>query len=214
MARVRREETPTTGRPVARARPLHGGHPDTQAGKRTGAEDDGKGIDVCQIRFGIVQDLANTAEQSVGVRALQVEKDLPEQRFASADRHTARRRSGIHGEEKFGHLLAADEEAHDVIVEGEHHEQQDQHQPDLLSDLPGPQGKGAAKDQFVEVEEKMAAIEDRDGKQVQNAELDAQKCKNREDAGQIGLRGLSGDLHDGDGAADIARRDVACRTSS
>src|SRR5687767_6159739 len=53
------------------------------------------------------------------------------------------------------------EQAREVVVEGEAHQHQEQHQADLLTDGVRPLGQRAALGEFSELEDDLPAVEDR-----------------------------------------------------
>src|SRR5688500_10671878 len=77
------------------------------------------------------------------------------------------------------------EQTREVVVEGEAHQYQEQHQADLLADGLRTLGQRAALGEFRELEDDLPAVEDRNREQIQHEQAHAhyrQERKERERA--------------------------------
>ncbi len=98
--------------------------------------------------------------------------------------------------------------AEDVVVESEDHEHDEEGQPDLLGDIDDLVGNLAAYDNFNKRKKDMAAVEDRNGKEVQDTQIDADEGHEGDEAPEAVLCVLSRKLQDRDRPSELLRGDV------
>src|SRR5581483_4870324 len=101
---------------------------------------------------------------------------------------------------------SAREQAVQVVVEREAHERDQEEHPDLLGDLALADLERAAEHLLDSHEEEVAAVEDRNRKQVQHAEVDAEKRHEAEERRQALVRLLARELHDEERPAEVRGR--------
>ena len=66
------------------------------------------------------------------------------------------------------------EQADQVIIEGEEHQEDDENQADLLSDLHFPDAEGLSQDGLQGQEKEVTSIQDRNRKEIDHPEIDAE----------------------------------------
>src|SRR5690348_8686276 len=106
-------------------------------------------------------------------------------------------------------MLVAGEEADDVVVHHEAEDSEQKHEADLDEALLHGEAEVAAERAFDGEHEDVAAVEYRDGKEIQDAEIDAEKRHEEDELGSAELRGFRGHVNDADGPGEILERDAA-----
>src|SRR3990172_5948800 len=91
---------------------------------------------------------------------------------------------------------AQEVDARQIIVDGEHHQEQQQEEPDLLGHFPLPKRELTAQDPLADEEEQVPTVQDRHGEQVQERQVDADHCGEESQAHEPLLGLLSGHHRD------------------
>ena len=99
------------------------------------------------------------------------------------------------------------DESKDVIIKGEDHQKDDQDQTDLLGNLHLFNADRFPENRFEDQEDEMASVEDRDGEEGDDPEVDAQDGHEEDQTCQPSLGLFAGQLSNQDGAPDGLCRD-------